>query len=480
LSSDKVTIRYEGKQLECRKGTSIAVALWENGIRHLSHSHKYGLPRGLTCARGQCTACLMRVDGVPNVRTCETPVAEGMVVEKQDAGAFYASPMQKTLATGSDFFPVGFYYKWFTRPSVLSRLFLGTIRPMTGVGRSPDKTKADGVPALPLEDDGKPAATPGHDLGRFDTLIVGAGPSGLEAALAAGGRIMVVDDHPDPGGQRYAALRELAGPDGPVLDRFPVLASAYRRLDALVQRFRSERPEEFRGNTKVVAGYAPNGILLRRGTSLSPCTFGNLVWSAGALDTLGLFPGNDTPGILGPRALFRLLLRDGLSVAGQRVLVVGSGLDFWLVSTLLARHGAQVSLVVTGSGWQSEVSAAVDMGWQMTTGLELADIRPRGETGIEGTFVPGHTSPGPAHSHLRLQADFAVVCNRGKPAYDIPFQLGADMILQPELGGFVPRNTRDGRFDGHLADGVGLTIVGEAAGALPENQASPSRKVEST
>ena len=169
LSTGKVTIRFEGKQLECRSGTSIAVALWENGIRHLSHSHKYGLPRGLTCARSQCTACLMRVDGVPNVRSCETTVAEGMTVQKQDTGAVYGPPMQKVLAAGGGLFPVGFYYKWFTRPPVLSKFFLQRIRPLTGVGRLPETVPVR--PALPAAPEGE-ATIP--------ALNEGGGPSSIK------------------------------------------------------------------------------------------------------------------------------------------------------------------------------------------------------------------------------------------------------------------------------------------------------------
>ena len=84
MAAEKVRIRYEGKNLDCRAGTSVAAALWENGVRHLSHSPKYGRPRGVTCARGHCTACLMRVDGIPNVRTENTLLKEGMVVRDQN------------------------------------------------------------------------------------------------------------------------------------------------------------------------------------------------------------------------------------------------------------------------------------------------------------------------------------------------------------------------------------------------------------
>ena len=62
---------------------------------------------------------------------------EGLEVERQDAGAFYAAPMQKMLSAGHAFFPVGFYYKWFTKPPAMSRFFLDRIRPLTGIGRLP-------------------------------------------------------------------------------------------------------------------------------------------------------------------------------------------------------------------------------------------------------------------------------------------------------------------------------------------------------
>ncbi|MHB8947330.1 MAG: (2Fe-2S)-binding protein, partial [Bacillota bacterium] len=46
-------------------------------------SHPRTGPRGLFCAIGRCTDCVMTVDGVPNVRTCVTPVREGLRVETQ-------------------------------------------------------------------------------------------------------------------------------------------------------------------------------------------------------------------------------------------------------------------------------------------------------------------------------------------------------------------------------------------------------------
>jgi len=466
----QVAISYNGKRLACRPGTSLAVALWNHGIRHLSHSHKYGRPRGVTCARGHCTNCLLRVDGIPNVRSCETPVRDGMEVTTQDTGAFYGPPMQKVLSLGSAWFPVGFYYKWFTKPASLSRLFLNRIRPLTGVGRIPDPIH--GVRALPVAPT-NPDQTVHTDLGHFETVVVGAGPSGLRAANRASGPTLLIDDHVTVGGQRLAALRELAAHNDGPLARFPSLAMALKRLESAITELPGTDQVRFLGGAKAIAGYYPDGLLIRQGETVHTAGFDKLVWAAGALDTIGLFPGNDIPGLFGPRALYRLLTRDGLEVAGRHALLIGGGLDFWLSAVLLAVRGAAINLVVTESGCQTEVAAAVDLKWALNTGLRLAEMRSTGEETIQAVFVPRRNAPGPLGSHMHLEADLVVICRRGKPAYDIPGHLGADLVLRPELGGYLPPDLDDAITDDltmPLAGGAQIIYTGEALGHLPADQ----------
>lgn len=469
MPTEKVRIRFEGSTLECRPGTTVAAALWENGVRHLSHSPKYGRPRGLTCARGHCTACLMRVDRIPNVRTCELTVREGMEVGRQEAGAFYAAPMQKILAAGSAFFPVGFYYKWFTRPPFLSRLFLDGIRPMTGVGRLPGGGSRF-LTLPPVSENPASDASTSTDLGRFDTVVIGAGPAGLQAAATATGRVLILDDHRLPGGQRHGALRRLADQPGGNLTRFPVLKSLLDRIEKARDLLDTRDDLTFLDRTKAIAGYHPDSLLLRRDDLLQTVQFDNLVWAAGALDTLGLFPGNDTPGVLGPRALYRLLVRDGLCIEGRQVLVIGSGPDFWLSAALLDTTGAKLSLVPTGDGNADEISAAVDLEWPLNTGMKLDGISARGEGRLQASFVAGSPGTGEAGTRLSLEADLAVICGRGKPAYDIPYQLGANLKLQPDLGGFtlpLSGDPDDGEYVSVLSGGSRLVAIGEACGGLP-------------
>jgi len=79
----RVIIRVDGKAIEAFEGEPIAAALTAAGIRIFRFTEKKSEPRGLFCAIGRCTDCMMTVDGVPNVRTCVTPVKEGMEVQTQ-------------------------------------------------------------------------------------------------------------------------------------------------------------------------------------------------------------------------------------------------------------------------------------------------------------------------------------------------------------------------------------------------------------
>ena len=80
---NKVTFTFEGNKMEGYDDEPIAAALVAAGIKVLSYSRKLKRPRGFFCAIGNCSSCLMKVNGIPNVRTCVTRLTEGMVIERQ-------------------------------------------------------------------------------------------------------------------------------------------------------------------------------------------------------------------------------------------------------------------------------------------------------------------------------------------------------------------------------------------------------------
>jgi len=81
---EMVTFTLNGQKIEGVAGEPIAAALHAAGVKVLHHSHKNHRPRGLFCAIGNCSSCLMTVDKIPNVRVCVEPLRAGVVVETQE------------------------------------------------------------------------------------------------------------------------------------------------------------------------------------------------------------------------------------------------------------------------------------------------------------------------------------------------------------------------------------------------------------
>lgn len=79
----EVTFTFEGQILKGFEGEPIASALHANGIKVLRYSLKDHQARGFFCAIGNCSSCLMEVNGEPNVRICVEELREGVVVKRQ-------------------------------------------------------------------------------------------------------------------------------------------------------------------------------------------------------------------------------------------------------------------------------------------------------------------------------------------------------------------------------------------------------------
>jgi predicted molibdopterin-dependent oxidoreductase YjgC len=78
-----IEFTYDGTKLNGFEGEPIAMALEAAGVMIHRYTKKQHKPRGIFCAIGRCTDCVMVVDGKPNVRTCITPLLDGMMVQTQ-------------------------------------------------------------------------------------------------------------------------------------------------------------------------------------------------------------------------------------------------------------------------------------------------------------------------------------------------------------------------------------------------------------
>ena len=127
---------FGGRPVEGFEGDTIGSALFASGRRVFSRSFKYHRRRGLLCGSGGCANCMMRVDGVPNVRVCVEPVREGAQVEAQNVlGSLEYDLLAAVDHFGGPFTPVGFYYRTMIRPRSMWPLYEKFLRNIAGLGR---------------------------------------------------------------------------------------------------------------------------------------------------------------------------------------------------------------------------------------------------------------------------------------------------------------------------------------------------------
>ena len=178
--------------------------------------------------------------------------------------------------------------------------------------------------------------SPAAPMQRCDILIIGAGPAGMAAALAAapsGAAIVLVDDNPAPGGQIWR--------DGPGA-HLPPLARTHR------ERLAGAANVRVLTGTRVVGlgggaqpGDAP-ALLLEDGERGWTQHCGRLILCTGARELLLPFPGWTLPGVTGAGGL-QALIKGGLPVAGERIVIAGSGPLLPLVACQLHAAGVRVA-----------------------------------------------------------------------------------------------------------------------------------------
>lgn len=91
----RITVVVDGEPVTAFEGEPIATALLAAGRRVFRYTTKRKDPRGVFCALGRCTDCIMIVDGQPNVRTCVTPARDGMQIETQVGRGHWGNPETK-------------------------------------------------------------------------------------------------------------------------------------------------------------------------------------------------------------------------------------------------------------------------------------------------------------------------------------------------------------------------------------------------
>lgn len=151
------------------EGDTVACALVRSGVHIFSRSMKFHRPRGLYCGSGRCVSCVMRVNGIPGVRTCVLPVSQDMVVESE--GGFPTTRFDALSVLDHVFRKEFEYRSRFIRPRFLTSLYQTVVRRVAASARLPDK----------------PSEYPRLFERPCEVLVIGQGVSGAVASASLRG-----------------------------------------------------------------------------------------------------------------------------------------------------------------------------------------------------------------------------------------------------------------------------------------------------
>jgi sarcosine oxidase, subunit alpha len=182
---------FDGMKLGGFAGDTLASALLANDVMIVGRSFKLHRPRGLFGAGFEDPSSMVERRGprpAANQLATTLPLEDGAVYRSVSTWPNARHDVGAVAQLFSRLLPAGFYYKTFMWPTW--HLFEPFIRGAAGLGR------------VPGQDAWEPVSE--SRFGDCDLLVIGAGPAGLGAALAAGrtgARVILVDDGTSPGGQ---------------------------------------------------------------------------------------------------------------------------------------------------------------------------------------------------------------------------------------------------------------------------------------
>lgn len=76
-----IAVTINGLKVQAFDGELVSTVLQEEGITTFAHKHTTGQPSGLYCGMGVCYECLVTINGVNNLRACQTYAADRMIIE---------------------------------------------------------------------------------------------------------------------------------------------------------------------------------------------------------------------------------------------------------------------------------------------------------------------------------------------------------------------------------------------------------------
>ena len=418
---------FDGKSYQGFQGDTLASALLANGVRLIGRSFKYHRPRGILSAGSEEPNALVELRSgarrEPNSRATTVELYEGLEAISQNRWPSLRFDLLSMTAPLSPFMSAGFYYKTFMWPTRFwEKLYEPMIRRAAGLGRAAGQPDPDHYEKAFLH---------------CDVLVIGAGPSGLAAALAAGrsgARVVLCDESFELGG-RLLSERETI--DGAPAEAW--LASAVSELKSLPEVRVMSRTTVFGvydggtyGAIERVADHLAEPPAFQPRQRYWQIVAKQAVLASGAIERPIVFGGNDRPGVMLAGAVRTYVNRFGV-LPGRRCVVVTTGDDGWRTARDVSETGGEiVAIVDSRRDVDTGLREAVDkVGIRVILGAQAQSAHGR-------TFVTGldvlHDSGEVEH----LRCDLVAMSNGWNPAIHLTTHLGGKPAWDETRCAFVP------------------------------------------